>query len=450
MAQIKGSELVGYVREKTKLPDLLVIDIVRQSTLVKRQLPGLSKQSHLDRVCAHFVKEEEREEPAADKLLRALFPSANAGDIQDALRESDNHPDTAAALLMKKGFLSRRQTVEPAAPMPAEVRLWYIRYFANMYAYMPLDIIREVLKASDWDFSASFRILETMPHDGLATRRQPLELPSDAVKNGGMFRECFVVAETLSRNLLKRRRRQQSIRDALAANLTGSCLVCYDSFTNPELVTCDLDTSHTICEPCLCKYISTELFEEGRATKKCVHCPEGRYSEMRLHDVLPKRTLAVFASLETKTALANAGITEATHTCKCGNCVIVPDGCTVHMCAACGHGSCVLCNEENHIPLRCDEVEKDADAKIRHKIEEAMTEALLRKCECGQTFIKESGCNKMTCKCGRKMCYLCKEAITGYDHFGGPNPCKLFAEYEEDDKARVAEAERLTREKLLK
>jgi hypothetical protein len=35
-----------------------------------------------------------------------------------------------------------------------------------------------------------------------------------------------------------------------------------------------------------------------------------------------------------------------------------------------------------------------------------------------QDFVKESGCNKMTCpKCRSLSCYVCRALIKGYDHF---------------------------------
>ncbi|KAI8610261.1 hypothetical protein BC830DRAFT_1167712 [Chytriomyces sp. MP71] len=81
--------------------------------------------------------------------------------------------------------------------------------------------------------------------------------------------------------------------------------------------------------------------------------------------------------------------------------------------------SCRLCKRKNHIPQTCEEVSKDDALSVRHKIEEAMTEALLRKCpKCANQYFKEDGCNKMQCpRCHTLQCYVCKEVIIGYDHF---------------------------------
>lgn len=51
-------------------------------------------------------------------------------------------------------------------------------------------------------------------------------------------------------------------------------------------------------------------------------------------------------------------------------------------------------------------------------MEEAISAALIRKCpQCSRKFIKSDGCNKITCGCGAKVCYLCSQRINGYEHF---------------------------------
>ncbi|KAI3642263.1 hypothetical protein MP228_011818 [Amoeboaphelidium protococcarum] len=85
--------------------------------------------------------------------------------------------------------------------------------------------------------------------------------------------------------------------------------------------------------------------------------------------------------------------------------------------------SCRLCGKESHIPKSCKEVEAESSVtNFQHKVAEAMTDALIRECpKCHKKFFKEEGCNKMTCSCGTKICYICRRVVKGYDHFGSGN-----------------------------
>lgn len=101
----------------------------------------------------------------------------------------------------------------------------------------------------------------------------------------------------------------------------------------------------------------------------------------------------------------------------------------------CEKVSCRLCKLESHIPKSCDEFMKENGLSIRRQIEEAMSAALIRKCnKCGTPFVKDEGCNKMTCTrngCYNVQCYVCS-ASCSYDHFDDQNRggrkgnCPLF------------------------
>ena len=130
----------------------------------------------------------------------------------------------------------------------------------------------------------------------------------------------------------------------------------------------------------------------------------------------------------------------------------------------CSLPSCLICSKIWHDPHVCHE---SAVLSLRKTIEAARTAALKRSCpHCGLGFIKDSGCNKMTCVCGYVMCYTCRQGLgphyggEDYRHFcqhfrptGGAcsecNKCDLYKN--EDDeylvKSAGALAERKWREK---
>ncbi len=47
----------------------------------------------------------------------------------------------------------------------------------------------------------------------------------------------------------------------------------------------------------------------------------------------------------------------------------------------CEKVSCRLCKQETHIPLSCEAHAKENKFSVRHAVEEAMTQALLRSCK---------------------------------------------------------------------
>ncbi|EXJ90368.1 hypothetical protein A1O1_03467 [Capronia coronata CBS 617.96] len=138
----------------------------------------------------------------------------------------------------------------------------------------------------------------------------------------------------------------------------------------------------------------------------------------------------------------------------------------------CSRKSCLKCLKAWHDPHVCHE---PLIVSLRTTVEAARTAAIKRTCpRCGTSFVKSSGCNKLTCVCGYSMCYLCRKNIgkagssshfegggEGYRHFCEhfrPTPgvkctecdkCDLYRAEDEDLEVRRAgeEAERLWRER---
>lgn len=83
----------------------------------------------------------------------------------------------------------------------------------------------------------------------------------------------------------------------------------------------------------------------------------------------------------------------------------------------CGRNSCLSCNTEWHDIHICHESARTA---LRVAVERAMADAIKRTCPaCNLSFVKSSGCNKLTCVCGYQMCYVCRAEIgkESYAHF---------------------------------
>ena len=131
---------------------------------------------------------------------------------------------------------------------------------------------------------------------------------------------------------------------------------------------------------------------------------------------------------------------------------------------ACGVSSCLNCSKAWQDPHICYE---SAALSLRATIDSARTAALKRTCpRCNLAFIKDSGCNKLTCVCGYSMCYICRQGLgkgeggEGYRHFcqhfrptGGVckdcDKCDLYKNADDDEVVMTAgkEAEKEWRER---
>ncbi|XP_050294818.1 uncharacterized protein LOC126734994 [Anthonomus grandis grandis] len=274
-----------------------------------------------------------------------------------------------------------------------------------------------------------------------------------------LLQECAYFehkTEILKRLEAKRQQLEQSRANAKELGLLETCGCCYDDEVMPQdILTCP--SGCRFCRDCIRR--SAEVaFGDGKLDIICFtpNCDQ-EFSLQVLQNVL---TPKLFSKLAQKKALAEvkaAGI-EDLETCPfCDFANIPTPEDKIFRCLNpdCMKESCRACKEPSHLPLSCNEVEKDEDVKNRIYIENKMTEALIRQCyKCSAKFIKEEGCNKMTCSCGAIMCYICRQPVlNGYKHFNGQGGdrydlCPLYTDNFTVNEKNVLQAAEMAKKEI--
>ncbi|CAK7270084.1 hypothetical protein SEPCBS57363_003922 [Sporothrix epigloea] len=254
-----------------------------------------------------------------------------------------------------------------------------------------------------------------------------------------------------------------NFRRAQRDGTAKECECCFGDFAMNRMVHCEASLMHWFCRDCaqrmaesqigLSKYILECMSIDG--------CKAGFSHHQRSHFLDQKTTLAL-ERIEQEHVLRVAGIQNLE---TCPFCPFAAEYPPVEVnkefvChnPECEVVSCRLCRKETHIPKTCAESESENGPSVRLTIEEAMSAAMIRKCnKCGTPFIKEHGCNKMTCSragCKNVQCYICHKSCE-YSHFddaargGKVGNCPLFEIAEQRHKDEVQAAEETTRQKLL-
>ncbi|RUS69907.1 hypothetical protein EGW08_022329 [Elysia chlorotica] len=220
--------------------------------------------------------------------------------------------------------------------------------------------------------------------------------------------------------------RRIKIEEAKAKGELFECCCCYDDeCLFEDLTSCP--EGHLFCKTCVVR--STEAaFGEMKTKFPCLtgECEQNIPLSI-LQAVIPANLFSKIVSRMQEEEILQANISDLVSCPFCPFATIMPNpDDKVFKCLnpECLKESCRLCQEPNHIPLRCNEVEKKSETNMRTFIENRISEAVMRKChKCGKNFVKEIGCNKMTCICGATSCYVCKKHNIGYDHFNNNKEC---------------------------
>lgn len=270
------------------------------------------------------------------------------------------------------------------------------------------------------------------------------------------------------------------------------CTVCSDTFTvRSELVSCSSSGwDHLVCRECLKGHVSS-LLSDGIASLECMfnkheHC-HGQYTEEQIKHALDSQKETgskadAAAELDSGSGGSNINYTKWQEVmsaseiiklagicdnyiicplcCKWGCIFETPIGAEKHpfyiRCAACSQDWCTLCKRGAHSVRSCYELAFSdaelADAAVMagvvdKMIQDIATRALTHCCGiCGCSYVKEEGCNLMTCpKCNGMSCFICGMKLyykgdTKYWHFTGHDKsdrdaqCPLWNNYAGDGK----------------
>ncbi|KAI0966272.1 hypothetical protein F4678DRAFT_297484 [Xylaria arbuscula] len=266
-------------------------------------------------------------------------------------------------------------------------------------------------------------------------------------------KDAKIAAETEENNNLLR---------AQIDGQTSECGICFEECALNRMVRCEGETMHLFCRGCLRSQAASQI---GMAKYEltCMSldgCSAG-FSRAQRTLFLDKKLTIALDRIEQEAVLRIAGIEDLE---TCPFCPYAAEYPPVEVdrefrCddPRCRKVSCRLCRKETHIPKTCSEADADRGIDARHILEEAMSAALIRRCnKCQNPFVKQDGCNKIKCtKCGTLQCDVCRKTILDYSHFndikrgGKMGQCPLFDASEERYQKEVTGAELEMRQKVV-
>ncbi|KAH7887197.1 hypothetical protein F5I97DRAFT_1873899 [Phlebopus sp. FC_14] len=204
------------------------------------------------------------------------------------------------------------------------------------------------------------------------------------------------------------------------------CGCCFSSYPFDHMIQCP--ETHLFCKTCMASYASN-LLGEHNPNIVCMDQSGCKlaFPESELQRFLSPKLLDLYQRVKQQKEIEAAGLENLEECPFCEyKCVIDNEMEKLFHCenAECAAVTCRACKKPDHLPKSCKEVEEDKHLDAQHVVEEAMTRALMRNCpKCKKAFIKEMGCNKMTCpNCHTVSCYICRKIINGYDHFSNQPP----------------------------
>ncbi|KAJ8970697.1 hypothetical protein NQ317_000595 [Molorchus minor] len=312
-------------------------------------------------------------------------------------------------------------------------------FLYNQYSFIRKKYIDQLFA---WRKKDLVEVCERLDKMRKSLRRPRPRLEVADTNNVALLQEVtYLKNRRALKNVLKLRDEHYRLakEEARKYNLLESCGCCFDEELIPEECYCCMKGC-MFCKECV-RTGAEAIVGNAQFKFPCFNKCDSEFSLHTLQMVLPRKTFDRIVQKIASEDIRRANV-DGLETCPfCDFAMVLPDNEKIFKCInqECLIESCRTCRHKSHIPLRCNEIEYDEDVRRRTYIENKMTEALTRTCyNCAKKFIKSSGCNKMVCVCGAKMCYQCGAAVSDYRHFGS-GKCPLHSNDAEIDLRRVLE-----------
>lgn len=301
------------------------------------------------------------------------------------------------------------------------------KYVQHKFSNLSLDVIKRALEKNNYHLLATNKNL-LQSAKSKRSKNVPPRSPED-IKGYNwdldfikeyLFMKWENEIEKIQQ--FQKSNKERKISKAKRRGQLFTCLCCFDEeCLYEDLCMCPGD--HMFCRTCVRRGSEVQI-GDNQIQISCFQQDCDRNFEMEaLEKVLKPRVYQKLLARKQADDISKAGIKNLVTCPSCHYAVEMPESEKVFNCENpdCRKSACRLCWGDNHLPLRCEEVEKDDEVKRRTQIENAMSEAMIRTCpKCDNRFFKTEGCNLMKCKCGTTMCYLCRKAVpNNYKHFYG-------------------------------
>ncbi|KAK9510711.1 hypothetical protein O3M35_005446 [Rhynocoris fuscipes] len=314
----------------------------------------------------------------------------------------------------------------------ADYQQQLVEYLKDRYRDITTERIQEIAVSCNYNLLQSINCLEDIPPDPSHlndTPRKDEEIIKDFTNSDDNFQhEVFFVEhkeEILDYMKLKQDEKDYALEKAKILNELLECECCYDSEVLAEdAVTCT--EGHIFCIECFQRSVDV-IMGDAKVEFPCFQECSGKFPMTAVKNVLSVKAYNKLVSRIQYREVKAADIPGMEFCPYCDYGVIPAAADEIFKCQKCLAEICRKCNKDYHHPRKCHESEEEYRAtQERIKSEENLTYQVVRICkQCNTEFIKDSGCNKMTCgSCGAFMCYICREIISGYDHFKGGS-CSL-------------------------